>query len=117
MCMSTLLREDLGLYASLADIAPCKSGLQAPIPAWRDPAPAPGRRPADFSLTFRAGFWKIFALSHPPETPMLSLSTSRARRLLPLLLVIFMLLGCGQKGALRLPDEGAAPLAPAATPG
>lgn len=48
---------------------------------------------------------------------MLSLSTSRARRLLPLLLVIFLFFGCGQKGALRLPDEGAAPLAPAATPG
>ena len=74
-------------------------------------------RPANFRLTFRAAFWKIFPLSHPPETPMFSLPTSRARRLFPILLLISMFFGCGQKGDLRLPDEDAAALAPAPGPG
>lgn len=48
---------------------------------------------------------------------MFSRSPSRARRLFPILLLIFIFFGCGQKGDLRLPDEDAAALAPAATTG
>ena len=48
---------------------------------------------------------------------MFSLPTSRARRLFPILLLISMLFGCGQKGDLRLPDEDAAALAPAENSG
>lgn len=48
---------------------------------------------------------------------MFSRSPSRARRLFPILLLIAMFFGCGQKGDLRLPDEGDAALAPAATTG
>ena len=48
---------------------------------------------------------------------MVPLSTRRACRLFPILLLIAMFFGCGQKGDLRLPDEDAAALAPAADPG
>lgn len=48
---------------------------------------------------------------------MFSLSPSRACRLFPILLLISIFFGCGQKGDLRLPDEDAAALAPADSPG
>lgn len=48
---------------------------------------------------------------------MFPLSISRVRRLFPILLLISMFFGCGQKGDLRLPDEDAAALAPAPGPG